>query len=687
MGEPIQRAPWAVAALCLLAAACGPPRASAPPAAGGEAALIPRAALFGNPERTQARLSPDGKWVTFLAPKDGYLNIFAAPADQIGLARQITHDHARGVKEHFWAQDSAFVLYEQDSDGDENWVFHAVDIEAGLDRVLTPAKGASAIMLGASPRRPDKAVFAVNDRDPAWHDVYEYDVRTGRRTLLFRNPGRFGDFVVDQDNVVRLAIRRLPSGDQELWALRGAPRKLLTIPFADTLTTWVKTFDADGKSFLMVSSVGRDKAALVRVDAETGAATVLGADPKADVDDVWLDPASEAPEAFAAEYLTKTWTPLTAEAGADIAYLTSVFAQDFEVVSRTRDNSKWIVVQEGPTDPARSYLYDRKAKTLLKVFNQRPNLEDRPLQAMHPVEIAARDGLILPSYLTLPAGSGAGGDLRPGRPAPLVLSVHGGPWDRDYYGLSPEHQWLANRGYAVLSVNFRGSTGFGKAFANAGDREWGAKMESDLLDAADWAVRQGIAARGKIAILGGSYGGYAVLAGLAFHPEAFACGVDVVGPSNLETLLSSVPAYWKAYYDEFAMRVGDPRTPEGRALLHERSPLFRADAIAKPLLIAHGANDPRVRRAESDRIVAAMKARGLKVVYLLYPDEGHGFARPQNRMSFYAVAEGFLASCLGGRAEPVGEDLKGSSVQFLEGGPTSAPSASSARSAAAGAPP
>ncbi|HEX6637815.1 MAG TPA: S9 family peptidase, partial [Steroidobacteraceae bacterium] len=308
-----------------------------------------------------------------------------------------------------------------------------------------------------------------------------------------------------------------------------------------------------------------------------------------------------------------------------------------------------------------------KAGTITKLFEQRPKLAKAPLVAMQALEIKARDGLTLVSYLSLPPGSDENGDGIPDTPVPMVLNVHGGPWARDGYGFDNEHQWLANRGYAVLSVNYRGSTGFGKAFVNASNKEWAAKMHDDLLDAVKWAVDNKITTADKVAIYGGSYGGYATLVGLTFTPDTFACGVDIVGPSNLQTLLSSIPPYWKTFFEEFTTRVGDPRTEEGKKLLAERSPITRVDAIKKPLLIGQGANDPRVNKAESDQIVQAMKEKNIPVTYVLYPDEGHGFARPANRTSFYAVAEGFLAQCLGGRYEPVGNDFKGASIQVLEG--------------------
>jgi dipeptidyl aminopeptidase/acylaminoacyl peptidase len=316
-----------------------------------------------------------------------------------------------------------------------------------------------------------------------------------------------------------------------------------------------------------------------------------------------------------------------------------------------------------------SYLYDRASGKITKLFDHRPELAGAPLRPMKPVEIPTHDGLTLVGYLTLPPGAATakGDGLHPTAPVPLVLDVHGGPWARDSYGFNPEHQWLANRGYAVLSVNYRGSTGFGKTFINAGDHEWAGKMHLDLMEAVDWAIREKIAMPDKVAIYGGSYGGYAALVGLTFTPDRFACGVDIVGPSNLQTLIAAIPPYWTAFLEDMTRRIGDPRTDEGRKLLESRSPLTFAERISRPLLIAQGANDPRVKQAESDQIVAAMKNKQLPVTYVLYPDEGHGFARPQNRLAFYAIGEGFLARCLGGRYEAVGNDFDGSSLQVQEG--------------------
>jgi dipeptidyl aminopeptidase/acylaminoacyl peptidase len=333
---------------------------------------------------------------------------------------------------------------------------------------------------------------------------------------------------------------------------------------------------------------------------------------------------------------------------------------ELNVISRSLDDKVWIVRFIKDNGPVRFYRYDREQKTAFFLFTNRKELEPLKLAKMYPVVIDSRDGKKLVSYLSLPPWEDRGG--RPSRPLPMVLNVHGGPWGRNAWGLDGEHQWLANRGYAVLSVNFRASTGFGKAFTNAGDLEWAAKMHDDLIDAVNWAVRDSVALKDKIAIMGGSYGGYATLVGLTFTPDVFSCGVDIVGPSNLRTLLETIPPYWKPMFEMFATRVGDPRTAAGRKLLESRSPLTFADRIVKPLLIGQGANDPRVKQAEADQIVKAMQAKAIPVTYVLYPDEGHGFARPENRLSFYAVADLFLSRVLGGRSEPIGADFKNSSI-------------------------
>ncbi|MEZ5514628.1 MAG: prolyl oligopeptidase family serine peptidase [Steroidobacteraceae bacterium] len=640
-------------------------------AAGGantlETRLIARAALFGNPDKAQARLSPDGKYNSFIAPRDGVLNVFVAPLGDIANAKPITNDTKRGIRQHFWAYTNRHVLFIQDEGGDENWHLYAVDVTTGQQRDLTPYPGVTAQVVGLSWKRPGTVLVGLNDRAPEWHDLYEIDIATGERKLIERNEQEFAGYEADSDLVPRLALKTGADTNEILRRTDEGWEPLISYGREDSLTTNLLTIEGDGTSALMLSSVGRDKAALLRIDLASGKQQEIAASERADIGRVWLAPKTYQPQAYGIEYLKPEITPLGDAVKDDIAFLTTKLGETFDIGSRTLADDRWIVVTDEPQAPAVSYLYDRKARKIDKLFEMRPRLAGAPLVPMQALEIKSRDGLTLVSYLSLPPGSDKNGDGRPDAPVPMVLNVHGGPWARDTYGFDPEHQWLANRGYAVLSVNFRGSTGFGKGFINASNREWAGKMHDDLIDAVEWAIKQKIAQPDKVAIYGGSYGGYSTLVGLTFTPDRFACGVDIVGPSNLNTLLATIPPYWKSFFEEFATRVGDPRTEEGKKLLAERSPLTRVNSIRRPLLIAQGANDPRVKKAEADQIAAAMKAKQLPVTYVLYPDEGHGFARPQNRTSFYAISEGFLSQCLGGRYESVGDDFEGASLQVLDG--------------------
>jgi dipeptidyl aminopeptidase/acylaminoacyl peptidase len=630
--------------------------------------LIPRTALFGNPVRAQARLSPDGRYLSFLAPKGGVLNVWVAREGKLDAAIAITDDKKRGIRQHYWADDGRHILFLQDEGGDENWRVYSVDVETHQQIDLTPLEKVHAELIGLSHLRPDVALIALNDRTPEYHDLYEINIATGDRKLVERNDQEFAGYLEDLQLHARLAVKTLEDGGGEIYHKTGKGwESLFKYGRDDSLTTRPIVVEEGGSSALMLSSMGRDKAALVRVDLSNGKQTVVGESDKADVSNVWLEPRTRKLEAFAVEYLTTEYTPLMPAVKHDIERLTAALGPQFDVVSRTLDDSKWVVAVDDPVHVISSYLYERGSGKVTKLFDQRPELVGAPLQPMKPVELRSRDGLTLVGYLTLPAGSSGASaretGIRPASPVPMVLDVHGGPWARDSYGFNGEHQWFANRGYAVLSVNYRGSTGFGKKFINAGDHEWARNMHNDLLDAVDWAIKEKIAQPDKIAIYGGSYGGYATLVGLTLTPERFACGVDIVGPSNLFTLLNSIPPYWKSFYEDMVRRIGDPRTAEGRELLKQRSPLTFADRISKPLLIAQGANDPRVKQPEADQIVGAMQARHLPVTYVLYPDEGHGFARPQNRLAFYAISEGFLAKCLGGRVQPIGDDFAGSSLK------------------------
>ncbi|MGD2174453.1 MAG: S9 family peptidase [Candidatus Brocadiaceae bacterium] len=634
----------------------------------GEKAPIPRRVLFGNPDRTSPGLSPDGRRLAFLAPVDDVLNVWVGPADDPGAAEPVTEDRERGIRAYFWSHTNEHILYLQDRDGDENWRVYVTGLESRQTRDLTPLEGVQARVLKVSHRHPERILVGLNDRQPEYHDLHRIDLLSGERELILQND-RFAGFVIDDDYRVRFAYEQTEEGGMRLFRFTedGTPEEFLEVSREDAMTTHVLGLDAAGTSLFLRDSRGRNTAALAVLDLETLEERVLTEDARADVGDVLRHPTEKHVQAAAFNYTRKEWRPLHPSVEADFERLGDAMEGDLWVASRTLDDRHWLVGEALDTAPARYYAYDRDGGEVRFLFTSHEALEQYTLASMHPVVVTSRDGLDLVNYVTLPGGADHGGRARPEEPLPMVLHVHGGPWGRDTWGFSPVHQWLANRGYAVLSVNFRGSTGFGKAFVNAGDHEWGARMHDDLIDSVNWAVEEGIADPDRVAIMGGSYGGYATLVGLTFTPEVFACGVDLVGPSNLVTLLESVPPYWKPVFEMFAGRVGDPRTEEGRRLLEERSPLGRADAIERPLLIGQGANDPRVRRAESDRIVEAMQEAEIPVTYVLYGDEGHGMARPENRLSFYAVAEAFLAHHLGGRAQPVGDDFVGSSAEIVCG--------------------
>ncbi|MFZ8825744.1 MAG: S9 family peptidase [Candidatus Caldipriscus sp.] len=628
-----------------------------------EVPLIPRKVFFGNPDKILPRLSPDGVHLAFLAPVDGVLNIWVGPADDPDAARPVTHDTRRGILEYFWAYTNKHILYIQDRDGDENWRIYSVDISNGRVQELTPLTGVQARIYNISHKFPSEILIGLNSRDARLHDVYRLNIETGELTLIVENTENFFDFLSDDTYNVRFAIRFTADGGMEmLKAFNGRWELFTKISQEDSLTTAPVGFDKSGKILYMFDSRGRDTSALLAIDLESGSQQVLFETPKADVSDVLIHPTERTVQAVAFTYERKHWHVLDTTLADDFEYLQTVADGDIEIVSRTLDDRFWVVAYKVDNGPIRYYLYNRSQKQARFLFTNQKALEGIPLAKTYPVFIPARDGLTLVSYVTLPVWSDPDGDGRPSQPLPMVLLVHGGPWERDRWGYEPVRQWLANRGYAVLNVNFRGSTGFGKKFINAGDREWGGKMHDDLVDAVQWAISEKIADPNRIAIMGGSYGGYATLVGLTFTPELFACGVDICGPSNLVTLLNSFPPYWAPIIELFKKRVGDHTTEEGRQFLLSRSPLTYVDRIRKPLLIGQGANDPRVKQSESDQIVQTMQAKNIPVTYVLFPDEGHGFVRPENRLAFFAVAEVFLAQHLGGRYEPIGDDLKGSSI-------------------------
>ncbi|MDH5822462.1 S9 family peptidase [Luteimonas sp. RD2P54] len=660
--------------------ACGSPASDTPETASDapaavtsieEVELIPRDALFGNPERANVQLSPDGRHLSWVAPLDGVLNVWVAPADSPGDARAVTQDTARGIRNYFWSYRPDTLLYLRDTGGDENFHLYAVDLASGESRDLTPFEATTAQVSGLSHRRPDAVLVGMNDRDAQWHDLYLVDLASGERTLVEENTQQISGYLADADFELRYATRSRPDGGSDVLRREGDGWvEHDSIPFEDALTTSPGGLTTDGGTLYMMDSRDRNTAALYAIDTASGERTLVHEDPRVDLGGSLSDPRSGQVQAVAVDYLREEWAVLDPAILADLERLEAIGPGEVSINTRTLDDRTWIVAYSAAESPLVYYRYDRDGDgggELTELFSGRPALDGKPLVPQWPVEIASRDGKTLVSYLTLPAHADGDADGKPDAPTPMVLLVHGGPWGRDSYGYATYNQWLANRGYSVLQVNFRGSTGFGKDFTNAGDGEWAGTMHDDLIDAVQWAVQQGVTTEDRVAIMGGSYGGYATLVGLTFTPDTFACGVDIVGPANLNTLLATVPPYWASFFEQLARRMGDPRTEEGKAWLTERSPLTHVDRISRPLLIGQGANDPRVKQAESDQIVAAMQEKGIPVTYVLFPDEGHGFARPENSKAFNAVAEGFLSTCLGGRAQPIGEDFAGSSITVPTG--------------------
>ncbi len=608
--------------------------------------LIPRATLFGNPQRAQPRLSYDGQYLAYLAPDDrDVLQVWVRRADQAD-DRPITQDPKRGIRAYLWTYQPGQLIYAQDADGDENFHLYLVDLETELVRDLTPFQGVKAQPLSLEPERPQEILAALNLRDRQRFDVYRINLANGAVEFDTENPGNIVSWTADANFQIRAAIAATPDGGSELLY-----RPDLSSDW-ESLRQWgpdesgnVADFSQDGQTLYLLGTHDANALRLLSLDLNTRQETVIAEDEQYDVDDLVQHPTERKLQAVGFYRDRLEWQVLDPSIEADFALLQQLRPGEFQIVSRDLADTTWLVAYLTDDGPVYYYRYDRASRQSELLFSDRPELEDLPLVPMKPISFAARDGLMLHGYLTLPTGGET--------PLAAVLLVHGGPWARDTWGYDPQAQWLANRGYVVLQVNFRGSTGYGKAFLNAGNREWGAKMHDDLIDSVNWLVEQGIADARRIAIMGGSYGGYATLVGLTFTPTVFACGVDIVGPSNLLTLLESIPPYWKPLLATMYHRIGNAETePE---FLRERSPLFAADRIEKPLLIGQGANDPRVKEAESEQIIEAMKAASKPVTYALFPDEGHGFARPENRMQFYAVAEEFLARYLGGQVEPAGE--------------------------------
>jgi dipeptidyl aminopeptidase/acylaminoacyl peptidase len=631
--------------------------------------LIARLDLFGNPEKSGAQISPDGRRIAWLAPLDGVMNIWVAPRDAPSEAAAITKDTGRGIGSYAWAYDMRHLLFVQDQAGDENFHVFAAAIESWAIADLTPFIGARAGIASFSRKLPGEVLVSLNRRDPRHADLFRVEIATGRMTLVAENPG-FAGFLVDDDFVPRIAVRRRRDGGSDLMraGAEGRWEDFISLSSDDARTSGPSHLDASSRTLFFYDSRGCNTAALTAVEIATGATRLLAWDPQADIGGVIPDRHSYEPLACSVTRERTEYRVLDERIRPDIEFLDAKDLGEWGIGSRTEDDRHWTISASSDLRPGVAYLYDRETRTLTKLHETRPRLAAAPLERMHPVTIAARDGLDLVSYLTLPNRAGGTSLAPPKKALPMVLVVHGGPWTRDVFGYHAMHQWLANRGYAVLSVNFRGSTGFGKAFVAAGDREWGRRMDDDLSDAVDWVVARGFADPDRVGILGGSYGGYAVLAAMTRNPGRYACGIDIFGPSNLETLLAAIPAYWESNRAMLYRAVGDPGSESGRQELAERSPLHQAARIEKPLLVIQGANDPRVKQSESDQMVAALKHNGIPVTYVVYPDEGHGFVRAPNRVSSNAIIELFLARHLGGRAEAAtAGETDGATFRVIEG--------------------
>ncbi len=651
-----------------------------------ETELIPRKVLFGNPDKAALKISPDGKYLSYLASVNHVLNVWVAPKDDLSKAVAVTKDTLRGIRTYFWAYTNNHILYLQDLGGDENWQLHSVNIETKEDKNLTPFEeipgpdGKPVTLPNGKKLRPtteiqevsykfpQEILIGLNTRNPQYHDIYKINILNGLTTIVQQND-QFLGFQTDDNYSVRYAMKMTPDGGNEMFIPDGNSgwKSFDKISMEDMMTTSPITFDKTGKILYMIDSRGRNTAALVSKNLETGEEKIIYENPKADLSSIMIHPVKKVIEAAACDYEKTEWTVLDESVKADLDYLKTLENGEINVTDRTLDDDFWTVAFTIDNGPIKYYLYDRTNKKATFLFTNRKALEGYQLSHINPVIIKSRDNYNLVSYLTLPLWTDPDNNSRPDKPLPMILYVHGGPWARDDWGYNPVHQWLANRGYAVLSVNFRGSTGFGKEFINAGNKQWAGKMQNDLIDAVNWAVSEGIADKKKIAITGGSYGGYATLVGLAFTPEVFVCGVDICGPSDLNTLLKTIPPYWAPIIEMFATRMGDNRTAEGLKYLESISPISRVDSIQKPLLIGQGANDPRVKETESDQIVKAMQKKNVPVTYVVFPDEGHGFARPENNLAFSAITDLFLAEHLGGRSEPIGDDFKGSSVTVPNG--------------------
>ena len=617
--------------------------------------LIDRELFFGDPEISNSQLSPDGKFIAFVKPYKSTRNIWVKRTeDPFQSAKPITADTKRPIPSYFWSRDGKYILFVQDQAGDENFNVYAVNpadaAAAGQDvpaaRNLTEAKGIRAAIYAVPRTEPDAIYVGINDRDKAWHDLYKVKISTGERTLLRQNTERITGWVFDLKDQLKLATRAAENGDTELLRVDD---KTFTKVYSCTVfeSCGPIQYHKDGQRiyFLTNKGAGIDLIRLVLLNPTTGKEELVESDPLNRVDFGNASFSEVTDELIATFYNDDRrriyWKDKAFEADQKLVEK-KLPGKEIGFNNSTKDERLWLLTAFSDTEPGERYLFDRQTKKLTLQYIAREKLPRDALAPMKAVRYKSSDGLEIPAYLTLPKGV-------PAKNLPAIIVPHGGPWGRDSWGYNSMSQFLANRGYAVLMPNFRASTGFGKKFLDAGNKEWGQKMQDDVTWGAKYLINEGIADPKRVGIMGGSYGGYATLAGVTFTPDLYAAAVSIVGPSNLITLLESIPPYWEPIRKLFYERMGDPNSPEGKAQLIRQSPLTHADKIKTPLLVIQGANDPRVNKRESDQIVIALRDRGFPVEYLVAPDEGHGFARPVNNMAMFVTAEKFLAKHLGGR--------------------------------------
>jgi dipeptidyl aminopeptidase/acylaminoacyl peptidase len=634
--------------------------------------LIPRTELSGDPDYWNVSISPDGKHIAFLSKAAGSKNIFIRDADEKGNEEQLTHETGRGILGMGWTYKKDYLVYVKDNDGDENHQLFSLNIKTKETKALTPGGKVKTIILGGSYLHPNHIIIGLNDRDEHYFDIYKIDIITGKKELVFLNKGGFANFYMTQNLDLKLVSKFNESGGMDYFIHEGGGflSPYLSVSYEDSETTSPITFDQTGENLYWMSTSSaveknRDTAALIKKPFnKSGPVEVLAESDKADIKGAVFSVKEKKPLYTTENYLKPKYIFFDDNAKKDIEFLKSQQDGLPLIIDSNLDENKMIVTYHTSDKITKYYLYNKERKTLTILFSANENLEKYNYSPMYPVEIKSRDGLNLISYLTLPHGVKEKNGI-PNKPVPMILFVHGGPMARDSWDFLRSVQRLANRGYAVLQVNYRGSTGFGKNFIKAGHKQHWDKVAEDLQDAVTWAVKQKIADPKKICIMGGSYGGYQALVGITKYPDHYNCAIDIVGMSNLVTDIESDPPYWESVKHLTLKMYGDHTTTEGRNELLRMSPISYVDRIKTPLLIAHGQNDPRVKKSESDQVVKALQDKKIPVTYVLFPDEGHGFANPNNRIAFDAVTEKFLAVHLGGRFEPIGNDLEKSTARIL----------------------